>query len=253
MKQPIVPGSDERSQAKPAGVIHAFIVHPLRLTRYLMLGILALIVLHLVFSINGLFVGYEFPGATFLFVLFDLHGEVTIPTWYSSMLLLLCAMVLGAITLIKRRAGDRFRHHWLGLAIIFVGLSAEESADVHGAVSVKLQNAFETSGALAYPWVIPAAILTMLVGLAYVSFLRDLEPTYRFWFMLAGAIFVGAALGMEVVQAAWDSSRGDGWEYFVLVTIEESLEMIGAGIFFAATLSYLGSITRHIHLEVMTR
>lgn len=253
MKQPIVPGSDERQHVESTSVVHAFIAHPLRLTRFLFLGIAALIVLHLVFSINGQFVGYEFPGATFLFVLFDLHGEVTIPTWYASMLLLLCAGVLGVIAIIKRRAGDRFRHHWLGLAIIFVGISAEESADVHGAISVKLQNTFETSGALAYPWVIPAAIFTVLVALAYISFLRDLEPTYRNWFMLAGALFVGAALGMEVVQAAWDSSRGDGWEYFVLVTVEESLEMIAAGIFFAATLSYLGSITRHIHIEVITR
>lgn len=227
-----------------------FLLRPWPIARLLLIVTALLTVAHLFFAINDRWVGWVFPGSTFFYVLIDLHGEVTIPTWYSSMLLLLCSLVLTGIAALKLRERDHYRFHWTGLAVIFLGLSIEESADVHGAVSHRLHTAFDTGGALTYPWVVPAAILTLAVGVVYLRFLWSLEPRYRWWFLMAGGIYVGGALGMEVIEAAYDSAVGDDGVYMAMVTVEEVMEMIGAILFLTALLSYAGDRWQTFRIEI---
>lgn len=239
------PDRDAAAQVEPR-----FLLRPWPIARLLLLGTALLTVAHLFFSINYLYIGWIFPGSTFLYVLFDLHGEVTIPTWYSSMLLLLCALVLTGMAVLTFREHDHFRFHWAGLALIFLGLSIEESADIHGAVSRQLQVAFETGGVLTYPWVVPAAIFTLVIGAFYLRFLRNLEPRYRWWFLIAGGIYIFGALGMEVIEAAYDSAVGDDGIYLAMVTIEEVLEMIGAIVVLAGILTYASDRWQSVRLEI---
>jgi len=227
-----------------------FVLSPGRVARLLFLVTALLVVAHLVFAINYNHIEFVFPGSTFLYVLFDVHGEVTIPTWYASLLLFLCALALAGITAVKLRLHDRYRYHWFGLALLFLAFSAEESADVHGAVSHKLQNSWQTDGIMTYPWVLPAAIFTLAVGLLYLPFLRHLDRRWQRLFLLAGGLFVGGALGLEAIEAVYDSAVGDDFLYLMMVTLEETLEMVGAIVFLTALLSYLGTITSVIRIDI---
>ena len=209
-----------------------------------------LVVAHLTFSVNHEYIGWMFPGATFLYVLFDMHGEVTIPTWFSSSVLLLCALAVSGVALLTWRALDRYRYHWAGLGLIFLGLSVEESADIHGAVSHKMQNVYETGGIMTYPWVLPAAMLALVVGVLYIRFLRDLNPYTRRLFIIAGCIYLGGALGMELVEAAYESRFGADFVYLLMVTVEETVEIAGAILFLTASLLYLGTIAPRFRVEV---
>lgn len=210
-----------------------------------------LVVAHLVFSTNQEYLEYDFFGSTILRVLFDLQGEVTVPTWFSASLLLFCAMLFAAIAAAKRRMEDEFQRHWFGLAAIFLGLSIDEAADFHGAVSYKVQSTWNTSGVLAYPWILPAAILSLVVGLIYLRFLLHLPNPLRNRVILAGSLFLLGALVLEAVEAAYDSAvGGDGLVYILMVAAEESLEKTGAIVLLTALLSYLGTIIGGIHVDV---
>lgn len=211
---------------------------------------LVLVFAHLIFAINERYVGLDFFGATFLYVVFDLQGEVTIPTWYSTILLSFSAIVLAAIGIIKHRSGDPYRVHWLGLSLIFLVLSIDEAADIHGAVSYKLQNVLRTDGVLTYPWILPAAIIVALVGLLYLRFLVQLRTDFRRQLVIAVLLFIGGAVIMEAVEAAFDSAYGDGFPYLLMATVEEAMEMVGTILFITAFLSYLGSLASNISIDI---
>ncbi len=52
--------------------------------------------------------------------LFNLNDESNPAAWYSSSTLLVCAMLLGIISIDKIRNHDAYAVHWLGLAIVFL-------------------------------------------------------------------------------------------------------------------------------------
>ena len=208
---------------------------------------------HLAFSINRYMLRASFFAADNLYVVFDLWAEASIPSWYSITLLLACTALLAVIAGAKRAVADRYARHWLGLALIFLALSIDDAADLHGQSSYKLREMFETGGFLTYAWVIPGAIACVAVGLAYLRFLTDLPPSVRWRFLVGGALFIAGALVMEMIEARYDSQYGvENMPYRIMVAIEESLEMSGLVIFISALLAYLSSLAERVEIRVRT-
>jgi hypothetical protein len=235
---------EQQPQAKLA-------VLPRRVAHMLAIFTALLVIIHLAFSVNDSYIEWAFRGSGFLHMIFDLEGEMTLPRWYASSLLLLCSFTLTGVAAFKSQTGDRYRYHWAGLAVIFLGMSIEESVDTHGAVSREMTTIFDTGIVLTHPWVVPAAALTFIVGMLYIRFLRDLESRFRRLFVLAGGLYIGGALGLEFIEAAYDSVFGDDFVYILMVTIEEALEMAGAIVLLYAALTYLGALARRIHLDIL--
>jgi hypothetical protein len=82
---------------------------------------------------------------TFLEILtpLNLATDSSIPTWYASLALLLCSILLAAIAATKKRLGERYARHWGVLSGIFLILSIDEVAAIHetvGTVSGSLAN-----------------------------------------------------------------------------------------------------------------
>ncbi|WP_375758794.1 hypothetical protein [Corallococcus exercitus] len=167
----------------------------------------------------------------------SLSYEENLPTWYASALLLGCALVLA---LIGRAAGlsrDPGRRHWWALAIIFAYLSLDESVGLHE----HLGGLLSLGGVLFFTWVVPAAILVLLGGLAFLPFLARLPPRRRAQFILAGALYVGGALGMELPLGWWTEQHGnDNLVYALIDHVEEALELVGSSLFLAALVEELG-------------
>lgn len=231
-------------------VIHIAIPEP-AITRVLYAIAVALVVAHMAFSVNRYMLEWRFFGADNLYVLFDLWDEVSIPSWYSASLLLVCAAVLGVIGSAKWRSGERYRTHWCALAVIFLALSIDDAADIHGHTSYKLNEMMETGGFLAYAWVIPALFLVAAGGLFYVRFVRDLPSATRWRFIVAAALFLGGALGLEMVQARYDTMHGvENMPYRIMVAIEEGLEMAGTILFLSATMRYLAAMSSSIQVRI---
>lgn len=177
-----------------------------------------------------------------------LGAEASIPNWFSSVLLLASGAVLCAIGAATRR---RDRVYWIGLGIVFVGLSLDEAAALHDLASPLFAGVFTTLARLVggpfaalahkpnYGWEIPGAIFCLVVAAAYVPFLRRLPPRTRNGFVAAGSVYVAGAIGVDFVEGWYSGLYGPRTPVFVaLVTCEEALEMIGAALFLYVLLRY---------------
>ncbi|MEG3847920.1 hypothetical protein QT971_10720 [Microcoleus sp. herbarium19] len=183
--------------------------------------------------------------------LFNLDREINYPSWYSSFTLLFCAILLGIIATAKKKQGDRFVSHWKALGFIFLFLSLDEILSIHEILIIDdLRKALNLGGFFYFIWVIPGAIFVLLTALAYLKFLRHLPQKTRQLFLLAGSIYVGGALGMEMVCGYYADAVGQrNVIYGLMVSVEEILEMVGVIVFIYALLSYIGSALEDIDLQ----
>jgi hypothetical protein len=171
------------------------------------------------------------PAVETLVEMLSLSGEANLPTWYASSLLLCCALVLTAIAVEIGSCGGKRRGHWIGLAIGFFSMSLDEAVELHE----QLGGRFCGDGVLYFDWVIPAAIVVLVLAAAYLPFLRDLPPRRRNRFVLAGAIYLGGAVVAELPLGWWTEHAGaDNPTYAMIDWVEETLELIGATLFLLA-------------------
>lgn len=181
--------------------------------------------------------------------LFDLDTENNIPTWYSSITLFFCAILLGLIAIQKRQNGDRFSNYWLGLSGTFAFLSLDEAASIHE-LFIPLGETLGASGILTFFWVIPALIAVLVVAIIYWKFLVQLPLKTRQLTAIAAACFLGGAIGLEMVAGYYISLHPDvlmwdvsadwyGVTLSAIMIAEELLEMLGVAILIYALMSYL--------------
>ena len=153
----------------------------------------------------------------------SLSFERNVPTWWSSSLLLACALAAGAIA----RGATRWRRHWWGMAAAFGYVSLDETAELHE----HLGDHLDTSGVLFFGWVIPAAAILVVLAAAYLRFMLALPAATRRRLLLAGAIYIGGAVGMELPLGWWTQRAGsDNLGYALIDWVEETLEMVGASL-----------------------
>jgi hypothetical protein len=191
--------------------------------------------------------------------LFDLNVEGNVPTWYSAVAFLACALALAAVAAVKHGEGAPFAAHWTGLALIFVYLSIDEGSRIHehwaGIVESRLawmRSAAVLGGAFRHLWVIPAAAVVVVVGVAYTRFLWHLPPQTRKRFVLAGALFVGAAIGLEMAGGRYLLLGGRQHPgYALLSTMEEVVEMGSILFFLDAVLRYFAETIGAVHIRLV--
>ncbi len=216
----------------------------------LMLGIAALL-----FTLVSFIGNLLQPVLGEVVTLFGVGEDLSIPSWYSAILLLFASALVATIAFAKRFSGDsRYIGRWAVLAVIFLYLSNDEMLRLHERMSgTLLQPAldslgFEPTGVLSYPWIIVYAPLVAVFALAYLKFWLDLPSRIRFLFFAAGAIFVGGAIGAEMFNAWYDHTFGAGTIAGAMTHLEELMEMLGVVVFVYALMSYIGS---HLNLEEM--
>ncbi|MGD9729340.1 MAG: hypothetical protein AB7R40_06070 [Nitrospiraceae bacterium] len=180
---------------------------------------------------------------------FHLNQESNIPTWYSVSTLLVAALLLALIGLTKYRLRDPYRAHWLWLAAIFLYLSADEGSRLHEMSEVLYPHS-HYSGLFYYPWVIGGTVAVLVIGLSYIKFVLRLPAGIRGLVIVAGFLYVGGALGMEAVQAAFEEGHGyKNLSYDLLTGVEEVCEMAGIAVFIYALMRYAGSMPQTVALS----
>lgn len=223
------------SRALPPGPIE---VVPVRAAAALLIVAVSLTLA----SLAGQFVKY-YLGHDYVFGLinkFNLSHEGNIPTWYSSVTLLVCAVLLWTIGRHTRVERDRYSRHWSALALLFLYLSIDEGAAIHEMINRPLRDALGTHGFLYYPAALVGAIFAAIVGSAYVSFLRSLHARSRLLFVASAAVYLSGALVIEAFSARHAELFGQqNMTYAAITTLEELCEMLGVVIFVYALLSYM--------------
>lgn len=156
--------------------------------------------------------------------LFDLNREGNLPTWFSTVQLLLVALSVRTVGRGAREAGE-WALPWNGLAVLFVYLSLDEATDLHFYWGVGLSA--PESAADLYAWLVPGIVLSASVGLAYLRWVLSRAPRVRVHFIAAGAVYVLGAIGFEYVGSLVVDETFFNLPYLVASTIEEVLEMLG--------------------------
>ena len=172
--------------------------------------------------------------------LFDLNREANIPTWFSSFLLILNAFILAIIAIRTKAQQGSYYIQWFVLAVIFLYLSIDEAALLHEMVEKPVRRALDLSGYLYFAWIVPAVCCLIVLGVYLRRFLFELPRNTRWLFLIAGAIFVTGAVGMEMIGSNIFYTHGGHkpTSYYLWANLEESFEMLGLIIFFYALLDY---------------
>jgi hypothetical protein len=95
-------------------------------------------------------------------------------------------------------------------------------------------------GILYFAWVIPGIAVVFVLTLSFLGFLLRLPAKTRFSFLVAATLFIGGALGIELVGGRYAELHGvENLTYSMIATVEESLEMAGVIVFIYALLKYI--------------
>lgn len=173
-------------------------------------------------------------------MLFDLGVEHSVPTYYQVIALLLAGLMLLAISRIPRRAGEPAQRAWLGLAIIFFALSMDELCQMHETIGYFVEKAVHPHGFFRFGWVVPGMAFAAVFGAVYLRFLFQLPLQTRLRFIVAGMIYVGGAVGLEMVGGKYADKHGEeNLTYHLLSDAEETCEMLGIGLFIFVLTTHL--------------
>lgn len=230
--------------------------HSQKLLRFLALSALGITCANLAVQVAKFFFGRDTLWG--FSRLLDVNNENSLPAWYSSATLLLCATLLWLISSVKRQQSDKYAKHWQGLSVIFLLLALDEAASLHE-ILIPFGWAWNTRGFFKFIWVVPGMIFVLSVVLVYWKFLIALPAKTRYLFVIAGAIYVSGAIGWEMIggqyfQYAIDNpidltSGWGGMTLALMLAMEEFLEMLGILVFIYALLSYIDANFREIQIH----
>ena len=165
----------------------------------------------------------------------DVSEEQSLPTYFSSLNLLLSSLLLFALYLIARREGFTRYRYWLYLSLLFLLLSVDEASSIHE----KFTQLQKYTGVLipviqTHSWILYGVLFTVVAGVFFIPLLVSLPARTALLMVLAGVIFLGGAIGIETL-GAWFRYKNLAGHHDLIDNIrrlvEESLEMYGIALF----------------------
>lgn len=159
-----------------------------------------------------------------LWTAFDIGAEGNAAVWFASTIWLL----VGVFAALAAVTADRFRKSWWLFAAVAVTASADEAAALH-------ERLFVVGDRLApflpldtfYNWVIPGAIIALIVGALLIRLVLALKRRISLILLLSAVIFLTGALVIESLTGL--VHREDGGMstlYVTLMYIEETFELV---------------------------
>lgn len=186
--------------------------------------------------------GFNDPGFLKLEAFFDLNREQNVPTLYSTLQL---AVAAGLLMLLAIEAYPRSRQQaacWAGLGATFAFLMGDEFCEWHEHLIGPMRRMLHADGALSFAWVIPYGIAVCVFAAGYFRFWWRLAPAVRWRVAVAGVLYVGGGIGMEMVGSKLFTVYG--WEsvqFNIETMFEEGMEMFGVAFFIYALMLELQS------------
>lgn len=180
--------------------------------------------------------------------LFDINRENNIPTAYAAFLLVLAAQVLTVISIVER---GQLRPYWIVLSAGFFYMALDEMNAMHEEWIEPVRGLIggEEFGIFYFTWVVPGLLVVLVLGVIFSRFLLRLPARTRRFMVLAGSLFVGGALGIEMIGGWYaENYSRETLGYDLLATVEESLEMAGVIVFIWTLLDHLSATHGELRL-----
>jgi hypothetical protein len=208
---------------------------------------------------------------------FDFSEEGNFANWYESVTLLAAALLLATIGIVTRKSQGRYHRHWLGLSFIFLFVSIDEAAQIHETTVAPILAHFRHSSsrqaragatgahsasvkpvpadaAMAEPaeaggvrekasWMPLYLVVLAAVTALYLRFYFSLAPRVRVALAVAAFLYVGGAVGVELIYERLAEQLGDqALICQVITTGSEWMEMAGVAVF-------IYGLMTHLHLQ----
>ena len=206
-------------------------------------------------NVLGLIFWFEYDGHFYTFFeYFDVGEEQNVPTLYSAIALTLAATLLATNARHSWEKSDGQHRYWAGLALIFLFLAFDEGIKIHEQMSNVMERWITPTEYLYWLWVIPYGFAVLVLAAVYLRFLVRLSRTIQYHFILAALLFLGGAIGMDMLQGREaDLMIGSDATilYCVLYSLEEFLEMIGVAVFIYALLKNLAGESPVIRITLL--
>jgi cellulose synthase/poly-beta-1,6-N-acetylglucosamine synthase-like glycosyltransferase len=198
--------------------------------------------------------GHAFlPG---LVSLFYVDIEHNIPTYFSALLLLCAALLVAVIANVNGKQRMPHVSKWVILSFGFLFMAFDEAFQVHERLNIPVGTLLGDGslGVFYFAWVIPGIALVFVLGLYFLRFLLHLPATTRLSFLMAATLYIGGAIGVELIGSAHAELHGyENWTYSMIATLEESLEMAGLIVFIWALLDYCADKRSRIKTDLSPR
>jgi hypothetical protein len=165
----------------------SFSISPLQLLKLLGGAIALFVLMHALMLVADYGLGRD--NLFMIRALFDLNREQNLPTLFSTLQLLLAAGLLLTLFADARLSKRSDSIYWLGLALVFAFLAADEFCEWHEKLVGPLRHVLHPTGAFSFAWVIPYAGFVVLVGLMCCRFWWRLpSPSRRLeiWWAVQG-------------------------------------------------------------------
>jgi len=196
---------------------------------------------------------YDDPFPTF-YKYFNVARERNIPTLYSVIALTVAATLLATNARHSWEKCDGQYRYWAGLALIFLFLAFDEGTKIHEQLGGVMKRWVTPKGYLYWLWVIPYGSAVLVLAAVYLRFMIRLSRTTRYYFILAALLFLGGAIGFDMLQgreAYLNIGSDKTILYCVLYSLEEFLEMIGVAVFIYALLKNLADESPVIRITLL--
>ncbi|MBI3150712.1 MAG: hypothetical protein HYZ21_01120 [Chloroflexi bacterium] len=218
--------------------------------KYILIGLLLLVAAIVALSIYGQKIRFfgvaDIRGPWHEFLLdqlmqnFYLDAEGNVTTFVNALLLFIPSLLLTVIGMWKITVKDKFRFHWIGLALIFLFLSIDEAAVIHESMIKPMRAIVGAEGFFYFAWVIPGMVIVAAFGLVYLMFFLHLENKFKILFLLSLGVYISGVIGGEMVSGYYASSIGQkNFTYAVVASLEESIEYIGCSLIIYSLLKYI--------------
>lgn len=188
--------------------------------------------------------------------LFDFYEEGNIPTYASTLNLLLTSGLLFVTARLAREAGHKDVVAWHVLAAGFLFMSLDEFADLRQILSKMVKAVagahFEAVPLLSVAWTVPVTFIVIALAIYMLPFMLRLKKVYMFNFGLAGAAFVFAAIGFETIEGnhVVQTHGVRDFAFMLMVTAEETMEIFSVLYFQYFLLRYINEYHRSVYLRI---
>ncbi len=171
----------------------------------------------------------------------NVDKERSISTWFSSMILSLSGLISASIGFIHLRLKIKRGFHWISIGIIFFYISMDESLGIHEIAIDPFREITQAGGIFYFAWIIPALLILVILAIVYKRFIFDLPAMTRNLLLISAAVYLGGAIGMEMVGGYYLESNNEEVDfiYSVIVTVEEFMELMGTSIYIYALLRHI--------------
>lgn len=170
--------------------------------------------------------------------------EASLHAWMGSALLLLSGLLLLLIAASGQAQWlPQFRLQWLLAGTVFIMLSADETAAFHEMSDTAFTMVSGTALSSGWFRLLFGSCALFVIGAMLMScraFLAALPASMRNRCLVATAVFLGGAVGMETLGGFWSTAgHGEDAGYYVLAVFEEGMELLGAGLLLSALLRFV--------------